>query len=110
MATKFIIADDQLIMGHVELHRELIKDTSKIVGGGWWYINKERTKAYLYSKSFDFGRVTKEQLVSALENGYVSGGMDKMEIYFSESDKLSEAIEHGERIEFNPIDFFEDGE
>jgi len=110
MAAKFIIADDQLIMGHVDLHRELYKDTSKILGGGWWYINKERTKAYLYSKSFDFGRVTKDQLVSALENSYLSGGVDKMEIYFSESDELSEAIEHGEQIVFNPINFFEDDE
>ena len=101
MGKKFIIADNQLILANVEMHRDITENHQGVVGGGWWYINDDRTKLYLYSKSVDFGNVSKEQLISALENGYLQGGIDKMEIYFSDAESLSDVIENGELITFN---------
>jgi len=59
---KFVISNNEIITGRVKFHREL---DSAPVGGGKWFWDRERDTLYLYGTSFDFGRVTKEQVENA---------------------------------------------
>ena len=63
MARKFIINDNELIIGNVEYHFELLKgrDKDKTIGGGYWYYDKPNNQLYFYGCSHDFGGVTEEQ-------------------------------------------------
>lgn len=64
---KFVINDGDLILGHVEFHKELIKgrDKNKTIGGGRWYV--DTNIIYFYGRSVDFGRVTKEEFDAAFK-------------------------------------------
>lgn len=111
---KFIIDEGELILRRADFHRQLAwghktGDDDKTVyptvtGGGWWHFDIPGKKVYLYSKSEQFGALTKEQIIAALPktieedtahfNWYFAGH----EIYFSEATGLSQAIEEGELI------------
>lgn len=45
---KFVINDDDLIIGHVEFHEELVRgrNRSKTVGGGRWHVDKDTNTIY----------------------------------------------------------------
>jgi len=58
---KFIIeADDELgdllIIGKCTYHKQLASDISKIKGGGWWRMDKDKGEMVLNGDSHDFGR------------------------------------------------------
>jgi len=106
MNKKYIIYDNELRMGHVDYHKELFSklrgDESKVKGGGWWHMNREKGVIYLYSSSEDFGKAQLEDVKRAIETGYLKG-FDKLFKYaYSTSDSLGEAMENHillERIE-----------
>jgi len=99
MNQKFIIIEGRFVMGRVEMHKDLVYDSSeKPIGGGWWHISNDRTKAYFYASSLDFGVVTREQFIEALNNSYIPGGICEMEIYFSTENSLSDVINNPGKI------------
>jgi hypothetical protein len=64
MFQKFIIYDDEIIIGRVGLHKELLpkdSDPEKIFGGGLFTIDREKKNVHLYGKSEDFGHFDKEK-------------------------------------------------
>jgi hypothetical protein len=79
---KFIINNGNLTMGHVEFHRELSRDHSTTKGGGWFHLDKENKKLYLYDQSVDFG-----------PEGLLSPFLEDFAIYFLETHSLETALE-----------------
>lgn len=65
MARKWIINNNEIIMGNVEFHRDLTKDHSSTIGGGYYYYDDESKTMLFYSLSTDFGSVTEEQFNNA---------------------------------------------
>lgn len=60
---KFVIVDNEIIVGRVRLHKDL---HSCPLGGGLWFWDKDRNILYLYSTSHDFGSVTQAQVHNAV--------------------------------------------
>jgi len=58
---KWIIENGVLIIAKANYHRDMAKDTTKVVGGGWWDYDKETHTFLLYGLSTDFGQVTDKQ-------------------------------------------------
>lgn len=99
MARKFIIQDNLLKVGNVEMHFELKnKKGGRVVGGGFWHINDERTILFLYGKSIDFGSVTADDLREIRGTGMASPSIEKMEWKYFDSDKISDVLEQGQNI------------
>lgn len=100
MARKFIIQDDFLKVGNVEMHFELkSKQSDKpVIGGGYWYVDKDRTTIYFYGKSIDFGKVTKEDLRHVKTNGMFSPSIEKLQWKWIDSDNITDVLERGENI------------
>lgn len=73
MAQKFVINDNCLILGNVELHVDLVKnrDSSKTTGGGRWYYDKGKNTMYFWGKSMEFGQVTREEFDKAFKQASV---------------------------------------
>ena len=93
MAQKFVINDNRLILGQVDFHKELCKDNTKTVGGGYWHLDSERGILYLYGISVDYGPVTKAQLEAADKFPYG----EKFTIFFTLHFTLNNAIAEFEK-------------
>lgn len=94
MAQKFIINDNEIILGDVEFHKELIVDQQKhkqTIGGGRWFWDEDGKIVYFYSSSTDFGQVTKEQFESAFANSILSPCWDECKIVFSQKEWFADA-------------------
>ena len=65
MARKWIINDNQIIMGNVSLHRDLALNHDDTIGGGYYYYLEEDKVMLFYSSSMDFGQVTADQFNDA---------------------------------------------
>ncbi len=94
MAKKFIINSEYLMMGHVEAHRDLYKsrDLSEIKGGGWWHVDAEAKKIWLYSSSQEFGFAKKEDIEAVLKLGRLPIRLKEYQFYYSTYGKLESAI------------------
>lgn len=92
---KFIINDNQIKMANVECHFELAKDHSTTKGGGWWHLDRENKKVYLYNKSIDYGQSKREDLIELIKNEAYPLSFDEHKFYHSYSDKLEVAIAEG---------------
>lgn len=90
---KFIINNGNLVMGNVEFHRELARDHSTTKGGGWYHLDKEAKKLYLYNQSIDFGPCARPDVQQAVSEGLLSPFLEDFEIYFLETSNLVTAIE-----------------
>lgn len=88
MYKKWIINNGRFIMGHVELHRDLVSDNTLTIGGGWWHFDKERNVLFLYYKSQDFGSVSEEAVRQAKKQRSLEG----VEIFFSTKERLEDVI------------------
>lgn len=64
---KFIIENDNLIIGEVEFHRDLATNTKDVKGGGWYEFNEETKMFVLYGKSFDFGAANLDDIKRCVE-------------------------------------------
>jgi hypothetical protein len=66
MAKKFILTKDyEIRLGHVDFHKELHKDPTQILGGGWWEWVLGTEAMLFYGKSEDFGPVKVDDLKKA---------------------------------------------
>jgi hypothetical protein len=83
MAKKFIINNGNLVMGHVDFHKELVKDHSTTKGGGWWEYDKEENIMYLYSRSIDFGQAKREDVIQAIQTGWLSPRLNDTKFFHS---------------------------
>jgi hypothetical protein len=90
---KFIINNGNLTMGHVEFHRELSRDHSTTKGGGWFHLDKENKKLYLYDESMDFGPCARPDVQLAVTEGLLSPFLEDFAIYFLETHSLETALE-----------------
>ena len=86
MYQKFIINGGRLITGLVDQHRELARDHSTTQGGGWWHMDEENRKIWLYGKSILFGRVSKKVLQQVIASG--RHDYPGYTWYYSRGDKL----------------------
>ena len=79
----------EIIGGRVTFHRNLYDamQQEKPKGGGWWYFHREQNKLVLYGSSFDFGSLTKEQVMEA-ELGGSFRNMEDVEVIFDERDSM----------------------
>ena len=79
MAKKFVINNNELIIGDVKFHKELIKDKNiiKVIGGGYWDYDEDTNTMYFYGDSQEFGYVTKEEF-----NDSQKSGLDGMILIF----------------------------
>lgn len=98
---KFIIENDMLIMGIVELHMDLVlTDDFSVKGGGWWHNDKENKIIYFYSKSYDYGRFNPEDLQKIFTNKSCRQSQ-KLKDYkwvYSTSESLEDAIKEGTEL------------
>ncbi len=91
MAKKFIINDNELILGHVEMHEDLLgkgSDRSKTIGGGFWHYDRDNNTMYFYGSSMDFGSVTEEQFLAA----ELPLSIENAKIVFSTKNYFSEVL------------------
>ena len=100
MARKFIIQDDYLRVGNVEMHFELEskQSDSPVIGGGYWYIDEDRTTIFLYGKSIDFGKVTIDDLRRVKTKGMSAPSLEKLQWKWFDSDNITDVLERGENI------------
>ena len=98
MAKKFVINNNELILGNVVLHKELISGREKYetIGGGYWHYDKNEDVIYFYGSSHDFGKVTKEEFELAKKRNF-----NETKIIFSNKEFLSEVMKELERINEN---------
>lgn len=93
---KFIVINDTVIFGLVELHSDLIPESYNIkpIGGGMWEYNETKfpNKIFFFGKSHDFGRVSKEVFIKAWQDTYVGARLEKCEVIFSTKEYFSEVL------------------
>ena len=93
---KFIIEDNQLILGKVPFHKILGTNLDKIIGGGWFKFDKENKQLILYGDSHDFGRASKEVIFKA----YKENGLGRTQRYVDKFDmKVYYSYELGDELE-----------
>ena len=90
MARKFIINNNDLILGNVEMHEDLLggRKENKTIGGGFWNYDVDTNTMYFYGESMQFGSVTEEQLLAA--NKQLS--VEKANIVFSTKKYFGEVL------------------
>lgn len=83
---KFIIQDNEMRLGRVELHEELAdKNGGEVIGGGRWFANRDYI--LFYHKSYDYGTVTPKDL----ETCYMRASIGNLEVRFSEEENFEKA-------------------
>lgn len=98
MGQKYIINNNTLVMGQVEYHSQLLKDHSKTVGGGYWYVDDENKKVYLYSKSLEFKQARYADVIKALRSGAFPQNLKGYSFYYSHEDSLSRVLKDSTKI------------
>lgn len=68
---KFIIEDGNLIISKCKFHNQLVKDTTKVRGGGWFKYADEDKSFTLYGDSYEFGAAKIEDIKKAIDDGQV---------------------------------------
>ena len=93
---KFIIEENNLIIGKCTFHKQLANDITKVKGGGWFRYDKDKNTFILGGKSHDFGYAKIEDIRKCIELGNVYGNSRmtrKMDNYKFVYDTQSELIE-----------------
>lgn len=70
---KFIIETDDikgdcLIISKCTYHKQLVTDSSKVKGGGWWSLDIENELFTLFGESVDFGMAKIEDISNCIKN------------------------------------------
>lgn len=95
MASKYLIIDDSFRMSSsIEYHKELVpeKNTGTIHGGGRFFIVDDTKDVFLYDSSDDFGAATKEQILAALRESFLSPSLDGYSFYITHENSLAKAM------------------
>jgi len=93
---KFIINDEDLILGDVEFHEELIcegRERNKTVGGGRWHFDRSKNIIYFWGMSSDFGQATKKQFEESFKQPSVE---DATQVFSNKKDFLEVMKEYEE--------------
>lgn len=98
MAKKFIVNNGNLVIGHVDFHKELVKDHSTTKGGGWWEYDKEKNIMYLYSESMDFGQAKREDVIQAIQNGWIDPILNETKFFHSYESSLGKVFDDKEGV------------
>jgi hypothetical protein len=98
MAKKFIIENNELKVGNVEMHFELAKNESDVCGGGYWHVDLENKILWMYGASIDFGRCKKEHFTNVRSNGRCASSLMNLDWKFAEADSLQEYIDIAEEV------------
>lgn len=69
---KFIIENDNLIIGKCTFHKQLANDIANVKGGGWFRYDGNKT-FILGGESHDFGYAKLEDIKKCIELGNVYG-------------------------------------
>lgn len=64
---KFIIENDNLILGKVQFHKHLTTKPNEVKGGGWYEFDHERKTFTFYGESFDFGSARLDDIKKCIE-------------------------------------------
>jgi hypothetical protein len=92
MYNKFIVNNNQLILGSVECHFELSQNHLTTKGGGWFHLDINNRIIYLYSKSIEFGYSRKDDLIKIIQEGNYPNYLIGYQFKYSEMDSLKDAI------------------
>jgi hypothetical protein len=106
MACKWIVNNNELIIGNVEFHFDLLGSNRKkeqTAGGGMWFIDRRRKITYFWGESQDFGNVTQETFQLAINNSMISPFIEETTIYFSNDLLLPVVVGKVGRGELKPI-------
>jgi len=101
---KWIMENGRISIGKCIFHREIAHTPKNVTGGGWYHFDSIHTTFYLYGSSDEFGQCKKEDVVKAIENGWVDrpcmqdGRYGRYTFYFTNSDVLSEALSNTEKL------------
>lgn len=75
---KFIVEDNELIIGKCTYHKQLATDKTKVKGGGLWKWKQEEKEFTFHGSSDEFGQATEEHIIACIKSGNVflsySGG------------------------------------
>lgn len=66
--SKFIIENGNLILSKVTFHKEIVKDASKVNGGGWFRYEHDTKTFVFFGDSTDFGAAKIENIKECVEN------------------------------------------
>ena len=69
---KFIIETydqqgDCMILGKCTFHKEMAADLTKIKGGGWWELDRDKSLFTLYGDSYDFGKAKIRDIANCVQ-------------------------------------------
>lgn len=97
---KFIIRDDEFILGKVQFHADLTRKKDGIKGGGWWKLDEDKKELLLYGVSSDFGSVSPEQIIEVFTNGVIPPSIDShvQKVFYSRMPMLEIAEQTKELI------------
>jgi len=65
---KYIIEDSKLVLGKVAYHVNLVKNITKVQGGGMFTINMKEKTLFLFGDSYKLGHPQMEALQTAVDN------------------------------------------
>lgn len=68
---KFIIENDNLILGKVKYHKQLATDPEKVIGGGWFRWNDDKSKIIFHGTSQDFGKANLDVITPCIKSGSI---------------------------------------
>ncbi len=66
--SKFIIEDDKLILMKVTKHKEIVTDSSKVKGGGWFKYLQDRNMIIFGGESYHLGKARFEDIKKCVAN------------------------------------------
>lgn len=67
---KYIIKNNEFILGRVRYHADLTTDAKGIIGGGWWqFLDDEKTELLLYGTSHEFNVIKRNQIIEVFTSG-----------------------------------------
>jgi len=79
-------------MGVVEYHNEITKDNTKTTGGGYYHVDTQNKKVYLYSKSLQYSRAKVTDVIIAVKSNHIPSQLKGYTFYYSYSDNLNSAM------------------
>lgn len=65
---KFIIEGGTMVLGLVGFHRELARNRSLVIGGGWYHYDPKEDSYTFYGSSEEFGAVSQEKIKECVES------------------------------------------
>jgi hypothetical protein len=91
MPQKWIVENNEIILGNVDMHCDLSDNRDDIIGGGYWWIDKNKSMIYLYGKSLEYGKCQMECITSIVKMGNFDNELNSFIWMFSHEEDLENA-------------------